>query len=196
VGELTDAQKDHLAAEVFAKSGVPLSKDDPIFALVETIKAGQVSQPDRLLESLDESAVALSAAADRLLKRSTDLEAMVDAYIQSRLEAANATMDIEVKRMTSLAQEELRAFTLNLGGELGKSLNTSLEDACIKPIREALDVIPQRSWLESVWTLAACLAIGFLVGFIYFNGTIRDTLEYQLQEVTAKLPSPSPAPKK
>jgi hypothetical protein len=50
------------------------------------------------------------------------------------------------------------------------------------------NVVPQRTWLESLWTLTACLAIGFAVGFIYFDETIRYSLEYQLNEVTSRLP--------
>jgi hypothetical protein len=36
--------------------------------------------------------------------------------------------------------------------------------------------------------VAACLAIGFAVGFIYFDAIIRYSFEYQLNAVTSRLP--------
>lgn len=186
--ELTPDHKDAIAAEVFAKTGVPVSKDDPLFALVEILTLAQERQKTELEESTDKATTALQAVAGQVEERASKLGDVVDAYIQSRLEAANAVIDTETRRMTTTAQDELSGFAKKLREDLSQELKGSVERVCITPIRDALNVIPQRTWLESVWTLAACLAIGFAVGFIYFDATIRYSLEYQLNAVTSRLP--------
>jgi hypothetical protein len=197
MAELTTDQKDSLAAEVFAKTGVPVSKDDPLFALVEILSTAQERQKNDLDESTNKATTALRAVAGLVEERASKLEHIIDAYIQTRVEAANAAIDAETKRLTATIQEELHELAGTLSENIAKNLKTTVEKACVTPIRDALDVIPQRTWLESVWTLAACLAIGFGVGFIYFDATIRYSLEYQLNAVTSKLPPiHAPSPKK
>jgi len=195
--ELTADMKDSLASEVFARTGVPISKDDPLFALVEIITIAQERQKIDLEESTHKATTALQAVAGQVEERSSKLGGVVDAYLQSRLEAANAVIDSETKRMTTIAQNELASFAKKVSEEMSEELKRNVEKECIAPIRQVLDVIPQRTWLESLWTLTACLAIGFAVGFIYFDATIRYSLEYQLNEVTSRLPpAPSPSTKK
>ena len=197
MAELTTDQKDILAAEVFAKTGVPVSKDDPLFALVEILTTAQERQKIELDESTDKATTALRAVAGQVEERTSKLGDVVDAYLQSRLEAANAVIDAETHRVTAIAQDEFCVFAKKVSEDLAQELKRNIEKECIAPIRAALDVIPQRTWIESVWTLAACLAIGFAVGFIYFDATIRYSLEYQLNAVTSRIqPTSTPAPRK
>jgi hypothetical protein len=197
MAELTGEQREGIAAEVFAKTEIPLSKDDPIFALVQILSIAQEKQQAEIKESNQQAATALRAVADLIEKRTNNLESTVDAFLESRMEAANTTIDMETKRLTGIVQDELTAFATSLSDNIADTLKRSVEKECIAPIRDALDVIPQRTWLESLWTLTACLAIGFAVGFIYFDGTIRYSLEYQLNAVTSRLPpAPSPSTKK
>ena len=197
MAELTDEQREGIAAEVFAKTEIPLSKDDPIFALVQILSIAQEKQQAEIQESNQQAATALRAVADLIETRAKNLEHTVDAFLDSRMEAANTTIDMETRKQTIIAREELASFSQTLRENLAEDFRRAIEKQCITPIRDAIDVIPQRTWLESLWTLTACLAIGFAVGFIYFDGTIRYSLEYQLNEVTSRLPPVhAPSPKK
>jgi hypothetical protein len=197
MAELTAEQREVLAREIFSKTEIPLSKDDPIFALVNILSVAQDQQQTELQASTHQATTALKAVASLVEERASKLEHIIDAYIQTRVEAANASIDAETKRLTATLQEELHEFAGTLSEDIAQNLKMSVEKECITPIRDALDVIPQRTWLESIWTLAACLAIGFAVGFLYFDATIRYSLEYQLNAVTSKLPPiHAPTPKK
>jgi hypothetical protein len=197
MAELTAEQREGIAAEVFTKTEIPLSKDDPIFALVQILSIAQEKQQAEIQESNQQAATALRAVADLIEIRSNHLQSTVDAFLESRMEAANTTIDTETKRLMGIVRDDLTAFTRILSENLAEDVRSAVEKQCITPIRNALDVIPQRTWLESLWTLTACLAIGFAVGFIYFDATIRYSLEYQLNEVTSRLPpAHSPSAKK
>lgn len=184
-----------MIAEVFQRTGVPLSKDDPLFAMAELLSMAQERQQEKLRETANHATAALEAVERRIQERTTALGSLVDAYVQSRVEAANTVIDAETRRLTLLAEDTLTTHTQRLMDEIAESLGQQIQKICVTPIRDALDIIPQRSWMDSLWTLAACLAIGFAVGFIYFDVTIRNSLEYQLMRVTNLLP-PVHAPSK
>lgn len=187
---LSDAERESLAAMVFAKTGIPLSKEDPIFALVEILKASDAVLMERIQGVCESATLALTKAAADIESRSTQLESMVDHYIQSRLEASNATLDIETKRLKTETVEAIHAFSVDLKTELKQDLRVFSEEQCIRPLQEILEIIPQRSWLENVWTLAACLAIGFATGLLYFEGG-RVPMDESSAQLGTKTPSAS-----
>jgi hypothetical protein len=188
---LNDHEKELITAEIFSKTGIPLSKEDPIFALVEIIKASDDSLVERIHGECDTATTALAHASDHITERSKEFKSMVDSYAEVHIEATRATIDIETKQMKTTIQEELHAFSSDLKKGLVEELKTFSQTECIQPLREVLEIIPQRSWLENVWTLAACLAIGFATGLLYFDGTIRVPLEGSSARVNTKTPTES-----
>ena len=195
MAELTQNERDSMVAEIFQRTGVPLSKDDPLFAMAELLSMAQDRQHEQLRATANHATAALEAVERRLQERAASLGDLVDAYVQSRIESANNSIDAETRRLTLLAEETLTKHTQSIRDEIAETLGQQIQKICVTPIRDALDVIPQRSWMDSLWTLTACLAIGFAVGFIYFDVTIRNSLEYQLNAVTSKL-QPVHAPSK
>lgn len=192
MGLLSPKDRDTLAAEIFLKTGVPLSKEDPIFALVEILKTSQAEQEASFDAACHRAIDALNQGVAHMEDRTAALKSLVDTYIEHRLEAANAMLDQEAVRLGREFQESLlqshEAFRDLLSDEI-KRLGGSAYDGASYV---GDPVITERSWMENLWTLAACLAMGFAVGFIYFNGTIREPLLSQLERVTSKLPSPPP----
>lgn len=180
---LTDQEREIIRANVFSKTGIPLSKEDPIFALVEIIKASDEIVLDRLSTTCDRATRSLTKAAEHLEVRSGQLESMVDSYIQSRIEAANATLDIETRRLKERNEEEIRTLSATLREEFMRELKAYTETQCVQPLREALSFIPHRSWLENLWTLTACLAIGFATGLLYFEGPIQAKTRFTADSV-------------
>lgn len=170
---LTDQDIDTIQAHVFAATGIPLSKEDPIYALVEIIKASDEIVVERVSTACDRATSSLATAAEHLEVRSRQLESMVDSYIQSRIEAANVTIDLETKSLKDRTEGEIQALSSKLQAEVMRELKAYTETQCIQPLKEALAFIPHRSWLENLWTLAACLAIGFGTGLLYFEGSIQ-----------------------
>ena len=195
MGLLSLKDRESLAAEVFLKTGVPLSKEDPIFALVEILKSTQAEQEASFDAACYRAVDALNKAVDHMEDRTAALKSLVDTYIEHRLEAANAMLDQDALRLGNALQESLiqtqEDFRALLKDEIQRLGNSAYDHASL--IGEP--VIMERSWIENLWTLAACLAMGFAVGLIYFNGTIREPLLSQLERVTSRLPSP-PAPTK
>lgn len=188
---LNDQERDLIASEIFSKTGIPLSKEDPIFALVDIIKTSDDSLVERIHGECEMATAALAQASDHITERAKEFKSMVDSYAEVHIEATRATIDIETKQMKTTIQEELRAFSSDLKRGLVEELKTFSETQCIQPLREALEIIPQRSWLENIWTLAACLAIGFVTGLLYFEGTVRVPLEGSSAKVNTKIPSES-----
>lgn len=173
MSSLTDQEKEALADKVFSNTGIPLSREDPIFALVEIIKTTDDDVVERVNTACQGATASLTRAAEHIEQRSNALESMVDSYIQSRIEAANTTLDIETKRLKKDMENDIHSSAERLTDALTKQLASYVRDQCTHPLREALEMIPQRSWLENVWTLAACLAIGFATGIIFSEGTLR-----------------------
>ena len=190
MGQLKAKDREALAAEIFFKTGIPLSKEDPIFAMVELLQLQSNEQQMRFGTTCDRAVEALQSATNQLEARSETFKDMVDAYIQHRVEAANVDLDIEMNRLTGLASHAVQEVQEQAINRLYTQFSSVLETASNTPIKDRLDLFPERSWMESLWTLAACLSIGFAVGLIYFNGTIRGPLESELSELTRKLPSP------
>jgi vacuolar-type H+-ATPase subunit H len=170
---LTDQEREVIRANVFSETGIPLSREDPIFALVEIIKASDEVVLERVSTACDRATQSLTQAAEHLEERSGQLESMVDSYIQSRIEAANAAIDSETKKLKERTEIEIQALSSKLQNDLMQELKAYTEAQCIRPLQEALAFIPHRSWLENLWTLTACLAIGFATGFLYFDGSIH-----------------------
>lgn len=191
MAQLKAKDREALAAEIFFKTGVPLSKEDPIFALVELLQLHTNQQQVLFSTTCDRAVEALQHATSHLGERSEAFKDVVDAYIQNRLESANTDLEIEMNRLRGLASEAVHEVQEQAMNRLCTQFSSVLETACIKPINDRLDLLPERSWMESIWTLAACLSIGFAVGLIYFNGTIRGPLESEIWELTRKLPSPT-----
>ena len=193
MGLLSAKDRESLAAEVFLKTGVPLSKEDPIFALVEILKTTQIDQEASFDAICHRAVDALNRAAEHMEDRTDALKSLVDTYIEHRLEAANAMLDQESVRLGNALQDSLmhtqENFRVLLTDEIKRHGNSAYDHASLM----GEPVMAERSWMENLWTLAACLAIGFAVGFIYFNGTIREPLLSQLERVTSRLPAP-PAP--
>lgn len=188
---LNDPEKEAIAAEIFSKTGTPLSKDDPIFALVEIIKTSDAALIERIQGVFEQTTAAVTNAAEHLNERSLQFQSVIDSYAQIHIEATNATLDIETKQMKAETKEDLRAFSMELKASLAQELRTFSETQCIQPLQEVLEIIPQRSWLENVWTLAACLAIGFATGLVYFEGKVRVPLEEMSARVNTKTSSES-----
>lgn len=188
---LNDPEREAIAAEIFSKTGIPLSKDDPIFALVEIIKTSDARLIERIHGECDRATTALTHAVDHLNERSKEFKSMVDSYAEVHIEATRATIDIDTQRMKTDTKEALLAFSMELKAGVAQELKTFSETQCIRPLRETLERIPERSWLENVWTLAACLAIGFATGFLYVDGTIRVPLEGPPAKAQPKTPTES-----
>ena len=171
------------------KTGIPFSKDDPLFALVEIFNTVGITQEKALGKACNEALDALKAAAQHLDSRGQEFQLVTDTYLQNRLEAANATLEFEAQRLTQSIQEPLCHFKEDLKMLLLNDIKSTLEESYKNPLVKAEDVFPEHSWIDSLWTLTACLAIGFLLGFIYFNGTIRGPLLSHMELLANKLPS-------
>lgn len=190
MGLLSLKDRESLAADVFLKTGVSLSKEDPIFALVEILKTTQAEQEATFDAACHRAVDALNRAVDQMEDRTAALKSLVDTYIEHRLEAANATLDQESVRLSNTLQESLKQTHEDLRALLADEIKRFGNSAYDRTSLMGEPVITERSWMENLWTLAACLAMGFAVGFIYFNGTIREPLLSQLERVTSRLPSP------
>jgi len=189
MGLLKTKDRESLAAEIFMKTGVPLSTEDPIFALVEILKANQVAQ-EASFDSLCASATnALKSASEDLIMRSEALKNLVDTYIEHRLEAANVSLEMETKRIHATFHDTLQKVQEDFRNQMSHEFQQLVGERYNNTDSKSDIVFQEHSWIDSLWTLTACLAIGFLLGFIYFNGTIRGPLLSHMELLANKLPS-------
>lgn len=189
MGLLKNKERERLAAEVFLKTGVPVSPEDPIFAMVEILKSNQASQEASFEALCEKASQALKTSVDDLAMRSDALKGLIDSYLENRLEAANVTLDLETQRLKSTCQESCISSHDHLRDLVTKELSRLHRMIAEEKPSSPNNVSPLRAWIDSVWTLTACLAIGFMSGFIYFNGTIREPLVSQLERLSTKPPA-------
>ena len=189
MGILKNKDQELLAAEVFLKTGIPISPEDPIFAFVELLKSNQADQEATFDVLCHRATDCLKAASEDLAMRSEAIRNLVDTYIEHRLEATNVTLDLYAHSAMKTYEEAIRQSHDELTNMLRIEFNRLLDEGYNKPELKTDVVFPTRSWIDSLWTLTACIAIGFLVGFIYFNGTIREPLLSQLELLERQLPS-------
>lgn len=189
--QLSDQDREVLAEKVFSRTGIPLSSDDPIFAVVEIIKSADEALIDRVDTACFRATSSLTQAAEHIEERSIALQSMVDSYIESRIEAANATLNIETKRLKSEIDDHFRSEADRLTKGMIQELGSFTKMQCIHPLSEALERIPQRSWLENVWTLVACLSIGFLTGFVLSQGSLHVRRDQPISRSVTDTPSPT-----
>lgn len=173
MGALNPHNHERLVQEIFAETGIAISKEDPLFALVEILRREKMQQAEALQGAADSVIQAVHAATDRLEHKTEFLESIAENYIQARIEAANASIDQEARRIAVKAQDDLTRGLESLAEALSHEVAQRCEKGLLEPLKEITEDIPQRSWIESTWTLAACLAIGFMAGFIYFDQTVR-----------------------
>lgn len=188
MGLLKSKDRELLATEVFLKTGVAISAEDPIFALVEILKSNQVSQ-EASFEALCETATqALKTTADDLAMRGDALKGLIDSYVEHRLEAANLRLDLETQQLKASLHDSLKGDQQALKQMISLELSR-LQETIRSTATPTTNDEHARSWMDSLWTLTACLAIGFVAGFIYFNGTMRGPLIAQLELLSTKIPA-------